>query len=52
MRTSFYECEEHNRKNRAKALKEMPWATKVCAVCGGYKGFESWTDYYIWRNQK
>lgn len=52
MRTSFYECYEHNRKNRKKAINEMPNASKIIAVCGGYLGFESWTDYEIWKNQK
>lgn len=52
MRTGFYECDEHNRKNRKRAINEMPYASKIIAVCGGYKGFESWTDYEIWKNQK
>lgn len=29
-----------------------PWASKVVRVCGGYKAFESLTDYATWRNQK
>lgn len=52
MRTGFYECDEHSSKNRKRAINEMPWASKIVAVCGGYKGFESWTDYKIWINQK
>lgn len=52
MRKGFYECDEHNRKNRKKALDEMPWASKIDTVEGGYMGFESWDDYRIWRNQK
>lgn len=52
MRTAFYVCYEHNRKNRKKAIKEMPYASKVIAVVGGYLGFESWSDYEIWKNQK
>ena len=52
MRKGFYECSEHNRKNRKKAIEEMPYASKVVAVVGGYMGFESWTDYEIWNNQK
>lgn len=52
MRTGFYECNEHNRANRKKAIEEMPYASKVVAVVGGYMGFESWTDYGIWKNQK
>ena len=52
MRQGFYECSEHNRKNRKKAIEEMPYASKVVAVVGGYMGFESWDDYYVWNNQK
>lgn len=52
MRQGFYECVEHNRKNRKKAIDEMPYASKVVAVVGGYMGFESWDDYEIWKNQK
>ena len=52
MRTGFYECSEHNAKNRKKAMDEMPDASKVVAVVGGYLGFESWDDYEIWKNQK
>lgn len=52
MRQGFYECNEHNRKNRKKAIEEMPYASKVVAVVGGYMGFESWGDYEIWNNQK
>ena len=52
MRKGVYECIEHNRKNRKKAIDEMPYASKVVAVVGGYIGFESWDDYEIWRNQK
>ena len=52
MRKGFYECIEHNRKNRKKAIDEMPYASKVVAVVGGYIGFEYWDDYEIWRNQK
>lgn len=52
MRQGFYECIEHNRKNRKKAIDEMPYASKVVAVVGGYMGFESWDDYEIWKNQK
>ena len=52
MRQGFYECSEHNRKNRKKAIEEMPYASKVVAVVGGYMGFESWDDYAIWNNQK
>lgn len=48
MRQGFYECIEHNHKNRKKAIEEMPYASKVVAVVGGYMGFESWDDYKIW----
>ena len=52
MRQGFYECVEHNSKNRKKAIDEMSYASKVVAVVGGYIGFESWDDYEIWKNQK
>lgn len=52
MRQGFYECEEHNHRNRMKAIDEMPYASKVVAVDDGYMGFESWDDYEIWKNQK
>ena len=52
MRQGFYECVEHNSKNRKKAIDEMPYASKVVAVVGGYIGFESLDDYEIWKNQK
>jgi hypothetical protein len=37
---------------RAAAVKQMPWATKVVKVCGGYMGFESISDYETWKRQK
>ena len=52
MRTGFYECYEHNRANRKKAIEKMPYVSKVVAVVGGYMGLESWTDYEIWKNHK
>jgi len=52
MDTYFYECCEHNSKNRKKAIEEMTGVSKVVAVVGGYMGFESWDDYEIWKNQK
>ena len=52
MRQGFYECIEHNRKNRKKAIDEMPYASKVVAVVGCYMGFEFWDDYEILKNQK
>lgn len=52
MRIGFYECNEHNPKNRKKAIEEMPHATIIKPVVGGYMGFESWDDYAVWNNQK
>ena len=52
MRIQFYRCEGHNSKNRKKAMEELSWASKIVPVVGGYIGFESWDDYYIWKNQK
>lgn len=51
-RTQFYRCEGHNSKNRKKAMEELSWASKIVPVVGGYIGFETWDDYYIWKNQK
>lgn len=47
MRQAFYEC-----KYRYQAVKEMPWAAVIVKVCGGYRGFESVSDYDIWKDQK
>ena len=52
MRKGFYECNKHNPKNRKKAIEEMPYASILVDVIGGYMGFESWDDYEIWKNQK
>ena len=38
--------------SRATAARECPWAAKIVKVCGGYRCFESVTDYLIWRNQR
>ena len=51
-RNQFYRCEGHNSKNRKKAMEELSWASKIVPVVGGYIGFETWDDYYIWKNQK
>ena len=51
-RMQFYRCEGHNSKNRKKAMEELSWASKIVPVVAGYIGFESWDDYYIWKNQK
>lgn len=52
MRQGFFECEKHNSYWRSKAIDAMPYASKVVPVVGGYIGFESWTDYELWKNQK
>ena len=39
-------------KTKKQAEKEMPWASKIVKVEGGYMGFENWDDYKIWKNQK
>ena len=44
--------ETHYDISRTAAIKLMPWASKIAKVCGGYKGFESITDYETWRRQK
>ena len=59
METKFISKEEilevqATNKCGVKAAVEIiaPWASKIVRVCGGYKAFESWTDYEIWRKQK
>jgi hypothetical protein len=37
---------------RKRAVTAMPWAVKIVKVDGGYKGFESLSDYNTWRKQK
>lgn len=39
-------------KRASVARKLAPWAAIVVKVCGGYKAFESWSDYQVWRNQR
>jgi len=39
-------------KNRKEAEKAMPWAAVIRKVEGGYRGWESVTDYETWRRQK
>lgn len=39
-------------KNITEAKKAMPWASRIVRVEGGYRGFESVTDYKTWKNQK
>jgi hypothetical protein len=34
------------------AQAACPWASVIQSVCGGYMCFESWDDFYIWKNQK
>jgi len=46
MRTEFIETE-----SRYQAKKACPWAAIVTKVVGGYKCFESYTDYETWKNQ-
>ena len=46
MRTEIEEV-----KDRRTAKRRMPWAAVIVKVCGGYKGFESVTDWQIWINQ-
>lgn len=39
-------------KTAAAARKIAPWAARVAKVCGGYKCFESISDYDTWRAQR
>ncbi len=34
------------------AKKAAPWASKIIKVDGGYRAFESITDYCLFKNQK
>lgn len=52
MRQWFFECEKHNSYWRKKAIDAMTEASVVVAVVGGYHGWESWDDYYLWKNTK
>jgi hypothetical protein len=47
MRTQFVQTE-----SRKQAAAECPWAAKIVKVEGGYRCFESISDYETWRNQK
>lgn len=47
MKTQFLQV-----KTRYIAKKQMPWACVIAKVNGGFLGFESATDYLIWRKQK
>ena len=39
-------------KYRYQAIKQMPDCCVIKKVYGGYAGFETITDYEIWKNQK
>lgn len=47
MKEKFIEC-----KTRKTAVRRAPWACKIVKVVGGYRAFETWTDYETWKNQK
>jgi hypothetical protein len=47
MRQEF--CEVKTRKT---AIKHMPWASWIVKVCGGYRGFESYSDYHLFVDGK
>lgn len=47
MRTEFVEC-----KSRSTAVRRCPWAAKIVKVDGGYRAFESISDYRVWKGQK
>lgn len=38
--------------SRSAAKRSTPWAAKIAKVDGGYKAFESVSDYDMWRNQR
>ena len=44
---------EHINVNTLKAAQRLaPWAVKLVRVEGGYKAFESISDYKTWKAQK
>lgn len=47
MRTKFIEVAD-----RRTAKRRAPWAAKIVKVHGGYRAFESLSDYATWRKQK
>jgi hypothetical protein len=47
MRIETVDC-----KSRATAKRLCPWAAVIAKVVGGFKCFESVTDYAIWRRQR
>ena len=46
MRTETLNC-----NSRATAKRRCPWAAVIVKVEGGYRCFESVTDYRIWKKQ-
>lgn len=47
MRVAFIEC-----KTRRQAQIAAPWAAVIAKTEGGYRAFESFDDYRIWRKQR
>lgn len=47
MKQEFIEC-----NTLKEAYSKCPWASKIVKVYGGYRAFESISDYEIWINQK
>ena len=41
-----------NGKTRKQVKEEYPDHAKIVKVDGGYAIFETWDEYYTWRNQK
>lgn len=37
---------------RARAARLAPWAARIAKVEGGYRAFESVSDYDTWRGQR
>jgi hypothetical protein len=40
------------RKTRKAAINEMPWASWIVKVVGGYMGFEDGNEYKLWNGGK
>ena len=47
MRTVFVEC-----KHRSTAKRRCPWAAVIAKIEGGFRCFESVTDYHTWKKQR
>lgn len=47
MRSEFVQC-----RDRETAKLVAPWAVMLVRVEGGFRAFESWSDYVTWSKQR